>query len=149
MLLLGVGGVLGGAAFSVVFSWALLPGLLLWVLLRFFLFFSVVLPSFPAFGLGFPFSSVGWCCLASSFFGSWCFATSHDGLGVGVLGSWVVRCCVLGRVLGGLVGRWRLVVECRVGCWVAKRMGGRVGGGGGEGGGWGECSVSGLVLRCS
>ena len=35
--------------------------------------------------VGFPFSSVGWC-LASSFFGSWCFATPHDGLGVGLLG---------------------------------------------------------------
>ena len=35
----------------------------------------------------------------------------------------MVRCCVLGRVLGGWVWRWCLVVECWVGCWVAKRMG--------------------------
>ena len=80
--------------------------------------------------VSFPFVSVGWCCLASSFFGSWCFATPH-GLGVGLLGCWavgsgvgvsggsVVRCCVLGRVLGGWVWRWCLVVEH----WVAKRMG--------------------------
>ena len=54
----------------------------------FFLFFSMVLPSFPSFGSFFPSLQLG-CCLASSFCGSWCFATQHDGLGVGVLGCWV------------------------------------------------------------
>ena len=49
-----LGGVLGGAAFSLVFCWAVLPGLLLCLLLRFSLFFSVVLPSFPSFGWGLP-----------------------------------------------------------------------------------------------
>ena len=47
------------------------------------------------------------------------------------LSSVVVRCCVLGRVLGGWHWRWCLVVEC----WVVKRKGGV----------WG-CSVSGLVM---
>ena len=75
--------------------------------------------AFPSlFWVGFPFSSVGWCCLASSFFGSWCFGCC----GVKWFGGSVVRCCVLGRVLGGWVWRWCLVVECWVGCWVAKRM---------------------------
>ena len=54
----------------------------------------------------------------------WVLGCWAVGSGVGVLGRSVVRCCVLGRVLGGWVWRWRLVVECWVGCWVAKRMGG-------------------------
>ena len=43
-------------------------------------------------GATFPLSSVGWC-LASSFIGSWCFATPHDGLGVGLLGLALVFGC--------------------------------------------------------
>ena len=60
-------------------------------------------------GLLCPLSSVGWCCLASSFFGSWCFATLPDGLGVGLLGGWVGCCGV--RWLGGSVLRAGSCVE--------------------------------------
>ena len=86
---------------------------------------------------GFPFSSVGWCCLASSFFGSWCFASPHDGLGVGLLGYWavgsgvgVVRWFGAGSCVGWLgfgVGVWFVSVGWGVG-WLLG------------------CSVSGLVL---
>ena len=103
-----LGGVLGGATFSLIFCWAVLPGLL-WVLLR-FLFFSVVLPSFPSFGWVFPSLQLGGA------------AWPPPSLGRGALPphtmGWVVG------VLGGCVWRWCLVVECWVGCWVAKRMGG-------------------------
>ena len=86
--------------FSLVFCWAVSPGLLLWGLVRFSSSFQWCCLPFPPLG-GFPFSSVGWCCLASSFFGSWCFATPHDGWGVGLLGCWVV---------GFGVGVWLLSV---------------------------------------
>ena len=66
-----------------------------------------------------PLSSVAWCCLASSFFGSWCSATPHDGLVVGLLGGWVacwgvrwfgVACWVVCWAVGVGVGVWLLGV---------------------------------------
>ena len=72
----------------------------------FFLFFSVVLPPFHSFG-------------------SWCFATPHEGLGVGVLGVWV-GCWVVGFGVGvwllsvGWGGGWLRGwggVQCLDWCW--------------------------------
>ena len=50
---LSLGGVLGGATFSLLFCWVVPLGLLRWVVLRFTLSFCVALPSFSPFW---------WCC---------------------------------------------------------------------------------------
>ena len=53
-------------------------------------------------GAIFPLSSVGRCCLASSF-GSWSFATPHDGLGVGLVVG-LLECWAFGSCVGVIDG---------------------------------------------
>ena len=63
-------------------------------------------------GATFPLSSVGRCCLASSLRCCCVFPLLYVCWGVRWFGGSVVRCCVLGRVLGG----W--VVGVGVGVWL-------------------------------
>ena len=115
---------------SLLFSWVVLLGFLIgWKVLRFFLSLSicVVLPSFrPLGGAAFPFSSVGWCCLAFSFilggaafsFSFWwcCFPSPpFGGAGIPLLFCWW---CALffSFLLGGgavfLSPFWRCCFPC-------------------------------------
>ena len=121
-----LGGVLGGAAFSLVFCCVVLLGLLLWAVflvgllfpclllggaawppplgaVAFFLFFSVVLPSFPSFGWVFPSLQLGGAAGTPPSLGRGALRVLGC-WGVGVLGGWVgcsgvgrfgVACCVL------------------------------------------------------
>ena len=88
-----------GASLSLFFCYVVLLGLFLWV-------FSLLLLRAAAFLL------LLWVGRFSLLF---CWVVL-----LGVLqfwGGWVVRCCVLGRVLGGWIVRW---VGCLVvGCWVS------------------------------
>ena len=101
-----LGGVLGGSAFSLVFCWVVLVGLLLlWVV------YWVDLLS--------PLSSVGWCCFASSSFG-WCTGWICI-LPCLLLGGAALPPPPLGGVLGGsafsLVFCW-VVLLCLLLLWV-------------------------------
>ena len=116
-----LGGVLGGADFSLVFCCVVLLGLLRAVFLVGLLFPCLLLGGAawppPSLGRGaLPPHMMGWVLWGVGVLGCWAV-----GSGVGVLGGSVVRCCVLCGVLGGWVWRWCLVVECWVGCWVARR----------------------------
>ena len=86
------------------------------------LFFSVVLPSFPAFGWVFPSLQLGGAAWLPPSLGR---GALPPHMMVWVLGGWVVRWVVCWVVWLG-VGVWLLSAGWGV-CWVAKRMGGRGG----------------------
>ena len=124
-----VGGVLGGAAVSLVFCWAVLPGLL-WVLLRLSSSFQwCCLPPPPLGGFSLLFC---WVVLLGFLlpFGSVAVfpspVWSHDGLGcwgVGrLVGCWSVEWFGDSVLRAGSCVGW-LDLALVLGCWVAKRMG--------------------------
>ena len=111
----------------------------------FFLFFSVVLPSFPSFRWVFPSLKLGGA--------AWPPPLGRGALPKNMMG-WVLGCWAVGRLLGCQVVRW-FGVACWVVCWVVGFGVGvwllSVGWGVGWLRGWGRsgCSVSGLVLGSS